>query len=278
MNILNNLANSVKKIKSLMEKDPSGVAFSPDRRIHAYCLGTAKSGTHSLAGLFQENYRTAHEPDDKVAINLILGAANGKVNNGEIVKYLRKRDKQLCLELDSSQLNYFFFHIFVEEFANAKFILPIRDCYSWLDSLINHQLARPATSEWYKLRDFRFKRKESKYSEKEQILAEHNLYTLDGYLSYWRTHNMKVSSGIPEDKLLVIRTKDISKESRKIANFLGIPESTLDKSKSHMFKAEGKFNILSRIDRQFLEGKVNAYCKQLMDRFFPEIKSIDDVL
>jgi hypothetical protein len=38
-------------------------------------------------------------------------------------------------------------------------------------------------------------------------------------------------------------------------------------------KVEGKkLNILSQIDKDFLEKKANFYCKELMDKYFPDVK------
>jgi hypothetical protein len=173
------------------------------------------------------------------------------------------------LELDSSQLNYFLLDSLVSEFPNAKFILTIRDCYSWLDSCINHQLSRNCYPNWQRLRDFRFD-SNSEYKEEERILAQHGLYTLDGYLSYWAEHNREVLTTVPKEKLLVVRTHEIPQEIEKIADFLSISLDKLNLSKAHSFKAKNHFNILSEIDKQFIDNKVNLHCKSLMDEFFPE--------
>jgi hypothetical protein len=34
--------------------------------------------------------------------------------------------------------------------------------------------------------------------------------------------------------------------------------------------------VIREIDRDFLEGKVAQHCRPLMNRFFPEIKTLDD--
>ncbi len=51
------------------------------RNFHAYCVGTDKSGTKSLAAILQKNYRSAHEPtarglisNDPAADGLLSGA------------------------------------------------------------------------------------------------------------------------------------------------------------------------------------------------------------
>jgi hypothetical protein len=239
------------------------------RRFHAYCVGTAKSGTHSIADLFRINYRAAHEAESEELINTLLDTWNSPINKEALIKYIRARDKTLYLELDSSQLNYFLIDILIKEFPDTKFILTIRDCYSWLDSFINHQLARPCPPNWLRMRDFRFKHSRFKYAE-EQILAQHGLYTLDGYLSYWAEHNREVLAKVPKSRSLMVRTHDISTEIKRIAEFVGVPPETLNREKSHSFKAKEHFNILSSIDKYFLEEKINIHWKSLMNEVFPD--------
>ncbi len=45
---------------------------TPSRAFHAYCIGTQKSGTHSIAGLFQPLYKAAHEPEHYELFQLLL--------------------------------------------------------------------------------------------------------------------------------------------------------------------------------------------------------------
>jgi len=186
------------------------------------------------------------------------------------VKWIKKIDRKYLLEVNSSQLNYWVLDGLISEFPKAKFILTIRDCYSWLDSFINHSLSRPCSDQWAKLRDLRFKRPQFKYAKQEEILIKHNLYTLDGYLSYWAEHSEEVIRTVPKERLLIIRTDEINISIEKVANYLGILSSTLNYDKAHLYKARQKFNILSKIDRKFLDEKINVHCKELMSKYFPE--------
>jgi hypothetical protein len=249
------------------------------RKFQAYCVGTAKSGTHTIAGLLSHRYRTAHEPEDNATIDIILAAANGSINKREIAEFVRKRDKRLRLELESSHFNHFFIDILVSEFRRARFILTIRDCYSWVNSFINHQLMWGVSSDsWRKLRDFRFRPDKFNHARQEQILADHGLYTLDGYLSYWAAHNTRVLEAVPRDRLLVLRTNEIKRQAGKLAEFLNIPVESLDVTQTHSFQAKKDFGLLAEIDKGFLEQKVNAHCQELMSRYFPEVLSLDDAL
>lgn len=77
------------------------------RSMHAYVIGSAKSGTHSLSGIFERRYRAAHEPEYARLIELIWDAKQGALKSAEIQEELLRRDRQLYLEVESSQLCFF---------------------------------------------------------------------------------------------------------------------------------------------------------------------------
>ena len=54
------------------------------RRLIAFGVGTAKSGTHSLAGLFERHYRAAHEADCSRLIDAILEHAVGRWTDADL--------------------------------------------------------------------------------------------------------------------------------------------------------------------------------------------------
>jgi hypothetical protein len=178
--------------------------------------------------------------------------------------------------MDSSQLNYFFSTHLARLFPQAKFVLTIRDCYTWLDSFINHQLSRPASRDWVAMRDLRFLRGDAVHSAEEKILAEHRLYTLDGYLSYWAEHNRNVLDLIPRGRLLVVRTDRLAQSIGTLAQFLDVESGTLDRQNSHTFKAAQKFGFLHKLDDEYLDAKVAQHCRDLMRAYFPEIASVRD--
>jgi len=247
------------------------------RKFQLFCLGLPRTGTASIAGLFQARYRARHEPEDIYTTEKIIDYIKGHINERQMISFIKKRDKCLWLEVESSHFLYFFIDILLNEFEDAKFILLIRDCYSWLNSYINHQLGRPLSIKstfWKKLRDIYFDNK-FEYSEKEQILSEHGLYTIDGYLSRWKTYNEEILSLVPKGRLMIIRTFEIDRSIENIEKFLDIPINSLDRSKSHFNECLKKFDFLSKIDKKFLKKKFDFYCKDLMKTYYPELFKID---
>ena len=269
------------RIRALLEKTKHQATstyrrMSYRRKARLYCVGTAKSGTHSIDAMFDSTVRSVHEAESGPVIRKILEIAQGQVAEAEVRAYLRERDERLQLDVDSSQLNFFLIDYLLHEFSDARFLLTIRDCYSWLNSFINDSLRRNTSKDWIRLREFRFRADEFEHPPAEQALKARGLYTLDGYLSYWACHNHKVLTTIPADRLFIVRTNEITEKAHEIARFAGLPAHAVRVEASHSFKNPQKFDVLQEIDRAHLEAKVEAHCAPLMVRYFPEIRSVED--
>jgi hypothetical protein len=247
------------------------------RRFHAYCVGTGKSGTHSIAGMFRAAYRTAHEPETGPLIDVIVAELEGRMAGPAVARWLRRRDRRLWLEMDSSGLNAAVIGHLVALFPEARFVLTIRDCYTWLDSLLNHQLTRQhqlppqIAASWRKLREARYPPAVRVYSPGEEVLQENGLYPIGAYLKQWASQNRTVLKTVPPDRLLVLRTDGIGDSAGRLAAFLGIPPDTVDGAQAHLYRRNAEAGMLARIDRSLIEERVAEHCRELMGLYFPEI-------
>jgi hypothetical protein len=218
-----------------------------------------------VAAIFSSRYKAYHEPEARELTDLFLKTRNNPQSDQALSRYFRKRDRRLWLELESSHFDYLFIDVLVREFPKARFILTIRDWYSWLDSVINHQLSGP----WGKLEEIRFEPQKFRYAPEEEALKMRGLYPLDSYLTYWVSHNQKILSAVPPNRLLVIQTNQIERKIQALADFLAIPAKTLDPKKSHSYAAKRKFDVLTRMDKGYLESKAGQCCQPLMNMYFP---------
>jgi hypothetical protein len=247
-------------------------------------VGGPKSGTHSIATIFHRGYRAEHEPKSSVLIPFLLKKEVGLVSESECRDFILKRDEFLSLEMESNHLLYFFIEELVSAFPEAKFVLTIRDCYSFVDSMINHMLPRrflrvlKYARLWKASRDVMFNSLGTAYEEGEEAFARHHVYPLRGYLAHWTYLNEKILSIVPKDRLLIVRTKDIRQRLPEIAQFVGADFSLLDTRRTHTFRARWKYHLVEQLDRAFLERSVDRYCRPLMDRFYPEIRSLEDAI
>lgn len=260
----------------LIKTSPLWVVLRP-RRFHLYCVGAPKTGTMSMAQLFRKYYRAAHEPGMAALAGVVEATYAGAIGRQELRRFLRAHDRERRLEMESSHPIALFCGELVQVFPEAKFILTVRDCHSWLDSAINQHLGdlrhpdphQPAY--WKRLNDLYFGRAGG-HPPAERVLEQAGLYTLDGYLSFWAAHYRRVLDAVPEDRLLVVRTDRLSRELDRIARFAGIPADTLDATRRHSHRTAAKYDLVAQIDRAYLDEKVDRHCAELMRRFFPEME------
>jgi hypothetical protein len=242
-----------------------------------YCVGTAKSGTQSIAAMFDETVRAQHEPEHKEMIRMIIDHSAGKVTREQLNAWVVERDKRLNLDVDSSFLNYHIIDALVEQFGDARFLLTIRDCYSWLNSIANYTLRFfDAAPVWREFRDFRFRRDDLSHAAGDEAFKKKNLYPIESYLSHWASHNDDVLRKVPANRLLVVRTDQISARSREIATFASIPATAIRANKTHVHENASKSDLVRELDQDYLEMKVEQHCRPLMQQFFPEIRSLSD--
>ncbi len=248
------------------------------RNFHAFCLGTPKSGTHSIANMLK-GYRTSHEPNEIFMINLLHQKKNGTLSLDDLIKILKYRDISNWLEMESSHYLGSIASELINVFDDAKYILTIRDCISWMDSWFNHQLSRETLSNEsiYDLGRNNYYSSGHEYTKHDRMLEKMKLYPIRSYLEFWKTHNQNVLYSVPKERLLIIKTNEISKMTPQLANFLHVNESNIFNKASHEFKAKGKHNILDKLDTNFLYDSAMEICGELNDEYFPE-KTISKIL
>lgn len=247
------------------------------RRFHAFGIGGPKTGTHSLDGVFSR-YRAGHEPLIEHFMQVAMARANEDLSESAARNQIRRLDRRMWLEFNSSWVNYFVLDLLLDEYPQAKFVLTIRDCYSWLDSMFNQLLGRvhgeyhTQFHRWY-IESLT----PGSHQDGDRVLAERGLWPLDLWLRAWNHQNARMLALVPSERMLIVRTQDIRRDIPRLADFLGIPPETLDAGRSHEFKAEAKFGLLSEIDQNYLHACVARRCGDLMKTFFPEIRGLSDV-
>ncbi len=200
-----------------------------------------------------------------------------RTGDAELCNWIRARDRELALEVDSSWFNGLILDFLAGEFPRARFVLTIRDCYSWANSEFRRVLHHPSQEPIrVKLREFLYGSTGAAHSPAEQVLKDNGLYPLAGYLARWTAHNEKVLATIPPERLLVVRTDQIRPRAFEIADFAGLPRHAVRLDRTHEYRNPVPRQIITEIDPNFLEQKIEQHCRPLMRRFFPEIKTLAD--
>lgn len=233
-----------------------------------------KTGTNVLASMFT-GVKAAHEAESGEVIEAVLDYDAGRNDWRRLRDCVVDRDERLGLAVDVSNVNLFLVDLFVALAPDAVFVLTVRDPFSWLDSIVNHYLARPATAQWRAFADHRFGGDGAAHPAEERILAEHGLYTLAGYLGYWTAHMAKAIDAVPADRLLVVPVDRIAAEAERIAAFGGFAATAVDRTRIHEYRNHAKRPIVQQIPPDHLEAAVHRHCGPLVRRFFPGILAPD---
>ena len=245
------------------------------RKCRLYGVGLDKTGTTSVAGMFNRTVVTRHEPMQSEMQQAMLDLRKGRIGRADLRALVLRRDKEYCADVNSAGINARFVDILLEEFPDALFLLTMRDPYSWLDSFFNRKVNLVTLQE--RKRRYLNRELELKHPPEEQSLKAEGMSTLDHRLAQWNQRNQTVLSTVPEHRLLIVKTRDITKRAYEIADFAGLPRSSIRLSRSYQNQASRKHHLLDRIDRKYLDMKVQEHCGSLMKQYFPEIGSMDDV-
>lgn len=260
----------------ILEHCPDALFRERPRSVQTYVVGMPRSGTVSLYDVFKTHFRSAHEPESRFLTRRIVAWRQGRLSETALRAYLRKRDRRLNLELDTSYLNGEIVALLASEFPASRYILTLRDALGWTDSLLNFLRNKPEFLHAARKPHIRahmesvFGPPPYRYAPEEKVLQEHGLHPLRCYLAYWNEHNSRIVDNVPAERLLVIKTRDIGRSTEQITDFLGLPAGSLQPA-VHSNAAPVRHSLLDAIDPAFVRRQVEEHCGPLMRRYFPEL-------
>ena len=226
--------------------------------------------------MLETEFRAAHEPDRPELLDAVVAFDEGHLTAREFDGYLLERDTRLQLEFDSSWANYFIMDRLSTLFPEARFIQLIRDCYTWLESIINHLIVRTIPEDVQSILDWWFEPSKYPYTESDHGLQEAGVYSLDCFVTRWSIHAEGPAKAIPPDRLITIRTPEIRSSARRLADFLNVSIDQIDTTKSHRNVGEKVRPLLSLVEKDYLDDTVARICKDSMNKYFPEIQGVSD--
>jgi hypothetical protein len=226
-----------------------------------------------MAGLF-EDYRSVHHPDGDVRLPLAISYLKGEVDAAAAQRILRRRDRHLWLEMESSALAGILIAPLAAACPRKKFILTLRDVFSWCDSWIDHNINQPAepTSPWLLLDRVRLRVDDFPATRFDAPLTERGFPPLACYFQLWASHNARVLEAIPAGRLLVVETGQIVACMPEIARWVGVPVDTLRAERSWIFTAPKKHHVLATLDPSYVRETAERWCDALMRVHFPGVR------
>jgi hypothetical protein len=246
--------------------------YARPRRFQLFGVGLGKTGSTSIARIFGR-YRASHELD--WARLLPLGARwyGGEASAAEVRRELRRRDWRFRLEVDSALFLVPFVDVLADLHPRAKFVLTIRDCFSWLSSRVDYDAARPAWREDPRACTFallytaQFDRYGERFRPEEAALVESGLrYPIAAELRFWAEANERMISVIPNDRLLVVRTEDLDSSVGELARFAGVQVASL--LPVHANENPNRARLVERLPRGFVGDLAREYCGTVMERYW----------
>jgi len=181
---------------------------------------------------------------------------------------LRRRSWRFNLEVDSANHLTPFAGTLADLYPDAKLVLLVRDCFSWLDARVEWDLRFPPTDGTERLawHAAQFTRYDAVFGSEEAVLRDARLRPLASYLRRWAEATEGVLRDVPEDRLLVVRTEDLGQSAELLARFAGIPESTVHPA--HANRNDNRTGLLGRIPAAFVLARAQEHCAGLMERYW----------
>ena len=247
------------------------------RAFHAYCIGVPRTGTTSIAGLFREYYRSGHEVDPEDVLKYSLDFREGKIQMHEFEQFILKRDRDLFLEMDSSTHNVYMIPVLLRLFPQAKFLIPIRDTISWLNSYIDYGInnrlkegTNVISPQRTRMNEFRYGDLYHAYSQKENILKEFDMPSIEAFLYFYSTYYKTVLEIIPEDRRIIYNIVELKESIPAICSLLGISAYFLNSKNVRMNISSKKHHVLEKIEPVYLQERIDYYCSDMMKRYYPD--------
>ena len=249
-----------------------------------YLLGMSKTGSTSLSRILKGK----HEYKMEETIETVYKFLKKDLTKEEYTSFIKSRDEKIN-GFDSSTFNHLYLDLLLDFSSDTKFILTIRDCHSWIKSMLNqivfYKYVYPSRIKQYV--EIMFKQ-DINPADLDENFLKHNPKFLDYMLLFWSVTNQNVLNQVPSDRLLVIKTDEINESIRKLASFLEIPGHRLEtvhlnKSGERGYYGDDilkdtmtfygdikyeKIDWFRNIDKELLNQKIDFYCGNLMNQFF----------
>jgi Sulfotransferase domain len=239
------------------------------RRFRVYNVGIAKTGTQSVASIFA-NYRSLHELLFPDTVETIARRAKGTLDESAFREFVRWRDGLARLDVDSSSYNAHYVDVLADEFPDAKFIFVIRDCWSWLDSMLNMGLQFGKDMPDWMIEHCRTILGPEFAPRIGADLPRRMPSMAQAGLSYWSWLNEFVVKHLPTERSIVVRTAELSTSLNRLAAFVGVPEETLRHDLRHVHRGQVRYHSLQMVNPRVLL-EYAAGCRGLMQDFFPGV-------
>lgn len=224
------------------------------RRFQLYGVGAPKSGTHSVARMFEGQYRASHEGHPTVSVDLLARRRAG-LSGDQLRAELLVRDARVWAECESASFLAWFVDELGVMFPDASFVVPVRDCRSWVDSVIDQHRNHSSREPFLTLRRLYFGERPS--TPGDEGLPAHGHRPLENFVSYWRDHHEFLLRHLDDDRSLWVWLPELASSRPRLERLIGAPIHDAAGGRAHAYRAPEKHRTLDRLETD-VEGTIRA--------------------
>jgi Sulfotransferase domain len=223
------------------------------RRFHLIAVGLPKTGTTSLASLFQ-HFRWGDEFLFPESVERLIAWKGGRLDRDVMRRWLALRDEAGALELDSASFNHYFLDIMVELHPAARFVYTRRDAVSWADSFLNMVLRHSIYlrdhpwPEWQlALGRLMAPSFDPGHFASPERLRPALRQLAEELLEFYARETARIEAALPPERSLVIPTEDLTLSLDTLAEFAGVTRLALNAAGSHENRGDGKIPLVAAL-------------------------------
>jgi len=239
------------------------------RRLRIYNVGCPKTGTTTVPRMFAD-YRAGHEWAALQFLPIATAVLTGELRADapRARRALRYRSLRYHMEIDAANFLTPVAGTLANLYPDAKFVLTVRDCFTWLDSRIAQDVRYSAQPNaiWGAYLDSLYNQVDGGFAPEESALEEMGVRSIRSYLSLWNRFTQPVIDAIEPDRLLVLRTEDLNHSAGELARFAGVPPATI--APTHANRRPKPHPLLAEVPRDFVVERCREQCSSLMERYW----------
>jgi hypothetical protein len=158
-----------------------------------------------------------------------------------------------------------FSDVITDLFPESKFIITIRACISWLDSIIDQHINYRQGGQVRRLEDLFYGSRNDDHQF--DAMAERRVYPLESYLDYWVNHYTRILREAVVSRATFVRTKKITEQARTLLKFAGAdPTECPEDEYLHAYKAPEKHHTVDAIGRERVRQRVERHCGDVIQK------------
>lgn len=231
-----------------------------------FCVGLFRTGTTTLWEMFARSFRADHEFLIQEEMDIFQRCLSGSVTDDEVRAFVRERDAAKPLDLDSCGIHFGLLDILVDQYPEAKFILTLRNVYAWINSCVG-KMYGDFVGGWGSragrlVNCFSFLRNDELGTEDRSNAK----ICLEQLMKAWAWHSRRVQKLVPSNRLLIVKTEDLSQSVNCIASFCGVDPASIDSLHCNPGQST---NFLACFDSERLEELIQLHCSESMAEWYP---------